>query len=50
MVTYVEPRLVEEDVMILVIKLQKLARLLCALGSEAFDVELRVLRSFKMHL
>jgi hypothetical protein len=38
-----EAGLVEEDVMLLMIDLQQLARLLCTLGRETLDPELRLL-------
>jgi hypothetical protein len=46
--TCVEAGLVEEDVVLLVVDLQELARFLCALGSQAFDVVLGLLGSFEV--
>jgi hypothetical protein len=40
--------LVEEDVMLLMIDLQQLARLLCTLGRETLDPELRLLGGLEM--
>ena len=45
-----EPALIEENVMLLVVDLQKLARLFCALSLESFDIELGLLRSLEMNL
>lgn len=46
---YMEPRLVEEDVVLLVIHLQELACLFRTLGTETLDVKLRLLRSSKVN-
>ena len=44
-----KPVLVEEDMVLLVVDLEKLACLVCALGRKTFDVVLRPLRRFKMN-
>lgn len=48
--TYMKSRLIKEDMMLLMIDLQKLARPVRSLSSKSLDIELRLLRNVKVNL